>query len=110
MGTRNLGEILSQRDSIAMEMQVIMIMIMITITITSIINVINIIINVENKSIKSSIFTENCLFMIYLHPTAENFQRTLDIATEPWGVKVERVEVMFIFIIFFMFIIIIICS
>ena len=58
LGTRNLGEILSQRDSIAMEMQVI---IMITITITSIINVINIIINVENKSIKSSIFTENCL-------------------------------------------------
>jgi len=43
LGTRNLGEILSQRDSIAMEMQ-----------------------------------------------------RTLDIATEPWGVKVERVEVILI--------------
>ena len=56
LGTMNLGDILSQRESIAKEMQVEEIFL--------------------NHSLKD--FT---------------FQATLDVATEPWGVKVERVEV-----------------
>ena len=55
LGTRNLGEILSERDSIATEMQV----------------------------------------EIYFHNQSHFnlIQQTLDIATGPWGVKIERVEV-----------------
>ena len=56
LGTMNLGDILSQRESIAKEMQV------------------------------EEIFLNHSLKDL-------TFQATLDVATEPWGVKVERVEV-----------------
>ena len=56
LGTRNLGDILSERESIAMEMKV----------------------------------NTNLFFFIIssIHP-----KQTLDEATDPWGVQVERVEV-----------------
>ena len=56
LGTRNLGDILSERESIAIEMKV------------------------NNR------YT---FFFSYL----VNFKTTLDEATDPWGVQVERVEV-----------------
>ena len=57
LGTRNLGDILSERESIAKEMKV----------------------------------TQDfvCLFQLI----NSSFQLTLDEATDPWGVQVERVEV-----------------
>ena len=57
LGTMNLGEILSQRENIAKEMQVRDIVI-------------------SNQS-----------------HWAQTWKANLDVATEPWGVKVERVEV-----------------
>ena len=58
LGTLNLGDILSQRESIARDMRVII-----------------------------------AIYLSYFNLFSFESKESLDVATEPWGVKVERVEV-----------------
>ena len=75
LGTKNLHEILSDRESISSAMQVSIFLIFI-LKISSAMQVIFEMIYEEMK-------TRNTQFLL---------QKMLDEATEPWGIKVERVE------------------
>ena len=84
LGTLTLGEILSQRESIAKEMRVMD----------------NLYLhNYQKISNPSSVLNQFMLHLkIFLCENSMMFtifvlQQNLDVATEPWGVKVERVEV-----------------